>query len=140
MSGPERQRLTEREKKENHLASERRRREAIRKEFDALCEIVPGMKGLGRSEHTVLDASLEFIRAKVAENKKLVERARAAGHNVDALCEDQKTYEEAEQQVLKQAMKQAARDAGEEVDSSDDEGEELKSPRGNRQRKSLSEA
>ncbi|KAG9714418.1 hypothetical protein KCU73_g16218, partial [Aureobasidium melanogenum] len=41
-------RLTEQEKKNNHIASEQKRRQAIREGFDRLAEIVPGMSGQGR--------------------------------------------------------------------------------------------
>jgi heteromeric Ino2p/Ino4p transcription factor len=50
----ERPRLTEQEKKNNHIASEQKRREAIRQGFDRLTEIVPGLEGQGRSESIVL--------------------------------------------------------------------------------------
>lgn len=50
----ERPRLTEQEKKNNHIASEQKRRLAIREGFDRLTEIVPGLEGQGRSESIVL--------------------------------------------------------------------------------------
>src|SRR5206468_1851686 len=50
----ERPRLTEQEKKTNHIASEQKRRMAIREGFDRLTEIVPGLEGQGRSESIVL--------------------------------------------------------------------------------------
>lgn len=50
----ERPRLSEQEKKNNHIASEQKRRMAIREGFDRLTEIVPGLEGQGRSENIVL--------------------------------------------------------------------------------------
>jgi heteromeric Ino2p/Ino4p transcription factor len=55
--GNERPRLTESEKKTNHIASEQKRRMAIREGFDRLTEIVPGLEGMGRSESVVLQKS-----------------------------------------------------------------------------------
>lgn len=54
----ERPRLSEQEKKNNHIASEQKRRMAIREGFDRLTEIVPGLEGQGRSESIVLKKCL----------------------------------------------------------------------------------
>jgi hypothetical protein len=58
----DRPRLTEAQKKENHIRSEQKRREAIREGFDRLASIVPGMEGQGRSEAVVLDATVKYLR------------------------------------------------------------------------------
>lgn len=131
---PQREHLTEEQKKKNHLASERRRRENIRREFDDLCEAIPGMKGQGRSEHVVLAATQKYIRAQIAENKRLVAEAEAAGHDVKRFKLDQKIYEEAEQQDIREAERESARARGEDVESSD--GEEVSSPPGRKRKKS----
>ena len=52
---PPRARLTEQEKKNNHIASEQKRRNAIRDGFDRLTELIPGCEGQGRSEGMVLN-------------------------------------------------------------------------------------
>ncbi|KAF8477356.1 hypothetical protein BDZ91DRAFT_638645, partial [Kalaharituber pfeilii] len=52
---PPRARLTEQEKKNNHIASEQKRRNAIREGFDRLTELIPGCEGQGRSEGMVLN-------------------------------------------------------------------------------------
>ena len=57
----ERPRLTESEKKTNHIASEQKRRMAIREGFDRLTELVPGLEGMGRSESVVLQKSLSSL-------------------------------------------------------------------------------
>lgn len=54
---PPRARLTEQEKKNNHIASEQKRRNAIRDGFDRLTELIPGCEGQGRSEGMVLGRS-----------------------------------------------------------------------------------
>lgn len=78
-NGPEKPRLTEQEKKNNHIASEQKRRQAIRDGFDRLASIVPGMEGQGRSEAVVLEATIKFMRSKISERKALVEAAKEAG-------------------------------------------------------------
>ncbi|EKG18201.1 hypothetical protein MPH_04590 [Macrophomina phaseolina MS6] len=76
---PEKPRLTEEEKKNNHIASEQKRRQAIRQGFDRLASIVPGMEGQGRSEAIVLDATVKYMREQYAEQQRLVDAARAKG-------------------------------------------------------------
>ena len=75
----DRPRLTEAQKKENHIRSEQKRREAIRDGFDRLASMVPGMEGQGRSEAVVLDATLQMIREEIAKRKQILEQARAKG-------------------------------------------------------------
>ncbi|EED21349.1 conserved hypothetical protein [Talaromyces stipitatus ATCC 10500] len=60
-------RLTEQEKKNNHIASEQKRRAAIREGFDRLTELVPGLEGQGRSESVVLKKTLQERRELIAE-------------------------------------------------------------------------
>ncbi|KAL0264496.1 hypothetical protein SLS55_000446 [Diplodia seriata] len=76
---PEKPRLTEEEKKNNHIASEQKRRQAIRQGFDRLASIVPGMEGQGRSEAIVLDATVKYMRDQYAEQQRLVDAARQKG-------------------------------------------------------------
>lgn len=72
-------RLTEAQKKQNHIVSEQKRREAIRAGFDQLASIVPGMAGQGRSEAVVLQATVEYMRQVVGKKQELVARAKAKG-------------------------------------------------------------
>lgn len=67
----ERPRLTEQEKKSNHIASEQKRRQAIREGFDNLAEIVPNMRGQGRSEAQMLTATVDEVRKQKADKEKL---------------------------------------------------------------------
>ncbi|KAI1432583.1 hypothetical protein GGR50DRAFT_673718 [Xylaria sp. CBS 124048] len=81
--GPdEKPRLTEEEKKQNHIASEQKRREAIRAGFDRLCNLVPGLEGQGRSEGVVLKRTVNYMRVQLQERKRLVEAAEARGEHV----------------------------------------------------------
>lgn len=104
MSDPnkEKPRLTEQEKKSNHIASEQKRRQAIREGYDRVADITPGMKGQGRSEALVLNAAIEFanrcvtsrvcscdtadaLSREIAEQHRLVAQAESQGINVDDL-------------------------------------------------------
>ncbi|KAI1818267.1 hypothetical protein GGS20DRAFT_348921 [Poronia punctata] len=78
----EKPRLTEEEKKQNHIASEQKRREAIRAGFDRLCSLVPGLEGQGRSEGLVLKRTVEYIREQLILRRNLVEAAEARGEHV----------------------------------------------------------
>lgn len=75
----DRPRLTEAQKKENHIRSEQKRREAIREGFDRLASIVPGMEGQGRSEAVVLEATIRYMREQIVERKRIIAEAQAQG-------------------------------------------------------------
>lgn len=75
-------RLTEQEKKNNHIASEQKRRAAIREGFDRLTELVPGLEGQGRSESIVLKRTVDFLREKIDERKELVREVEERGGDV----------------------------------------------------------
>ncbi|OCK77333.1 hypothetical protein K432DRAFT_384787 [Lepidopterella palustris CBS 459.81] len=75
----EKPRLTDQEKKNNHIASEQKRRQAIRDGFDRLANIVPGMEGMGRSEAVVLEATIKYMKEQISERKRIIETAREMG-------------------------------------------------------------
>ncbi|KAL2006589.1 hypothetical protein VTN00DRAFT_9257 [Thermoascus crustaceus] len=79
----EKPRLTEQEKKSNHIASEQKRRAAIREGFDRLTELVPGLEGQGRSESIVLRKTVEFMRMKLQERRELIAEIESRGGRVD---------------------------------------------------------
>ncbi|KAM5453436.1 hypothetical protein MaudCBS49596_002638 [Microsporum audouinii] len=79
----EKPRLSEQEKKNNHIASEQKRRAAIREGFDRLTELVPGLAGQGRSEGMVLRKTVDFMHLKVQERKDLIEEIEQRGGRVD---------------------------------------------------------
>ena len=72
-------RLTEQEKKNNHIASEQKRRQAIREGFDRLADIVPGMSGQGRSEAVMLQNTVTFMRSELSKKELLKEKAMKLG-------------------------------------------------------------
>lgn len=79
----EKPRLTEEEKKQNHIASEQKRRQAIREGFDRLTELVPGLEGQGRSEGIVLKRTVDFMRDQLEERRRLVQAIEERGGHVD---------------------------------------------------------
>ncbi|KAH7180615.1 hypothetical protein DER46DRAFT_567243 [Fusarium sp. MPI-SDFR-AT-0072] len=85
----EKPRLTEEEKKQNHIASEQKRRQAIREGFDRLTELVPGLEGQGRSEGLVLKRTVDYMREQLSERQAMVDRIEQAGGDVD---EKHKSY------------------------------------------------
>ncbi|EAW22290.1 helix-loop-helix DNA-binding domain protein [Aspergillus fischeri NRRL 181] len=76
-------RLTEQEKKNNHIASEQKRRAAIREGFDRLTELVPGLEGQGRSESVVLRKTVDFIHMKLQERQELIAEIESRGGHID---------------------------------------------------------
>jgi septum formation protein len=80
---PERPRLTEAEKKTNHIASEQKRRAAIREQFDRIAKMTPGMEGQGRSEGKVLEEMLKFANAQLREREQLIKAIEEMGGVVE---------------------------------------------------------
>ncbi|ROW14269.1 hypothetical protein VPNG_04241 [Cytospora leucostoma] len=72
-------RLTEEQKRQNHISSEQKRRQAIRDGFDKVASLVPGLEGQGRSEGHVLNVTVQFILEKIEERRQLVEEIEARG-------------------------------------------------------------
>ena len=87
MSDPskDKPRLTEQEKKNNHIASEQKRRQAIREGFDRLATLVPGMEGQGRSESLVLNAAIVHLKEQLVEHRQLLAQAEAQGVDISDL-------------------------------------------------------
>jgi heteromeric Ino2p/Ino4p transcription factor len=75
-------RLTANEKKQNHIASEQKRRAAIRKGFEELSELVPGMQGQARSENLVLQSTNAYLKEMINQHRDLINEARAKGVDV----------------------------------------------------------
>ncbi|KAL4893771.1 hypothetical protein BDV59DRAFT_177118 [Aspergillus ambiguus] len=76
-------RLTEQEKKNNHIASEQKRRAAIREGFDRLTVLVPGLEGQGRSESIVLKKTVDFIHLQLQERQELIAEIERRGGRID---------------------------------------------------------
>ncbi|KAL2019234.1 hypothetical protein VTK56DRAFT_9961 [Thermocarpiscus australiensis] len=79
----DRRRLTEAEKRANHIASEQKRRAAIRGGFDRLAELVPGLEGQGRAEGLVLHGTVDYIKKLMLERRAMIEALEARGKQVD---------------------------------------------------------
>ncbi|CAN8101079.1 unnamed protein product [Discula destructiva] len=77
--GDDKPRLTEEQKRQNHITSEQKRRQGIRAGFDKLCEVVPGLRGQARSEGLVLNETTRHMLDAIAERKQLVARCEARG-------------------------------------------------------------
>jgi len=75
--------LSSEEKRANHIASEQKRRQAIREGFDRLTEVVPGLgKNQGRSEAIVLDRTIEYLKELIDERKMLIQEVESRGGKV----------------------------------------------------------
>jgi hypothetical protein len=98
-NGADRPRLTEAQKKENHIRSEQKRREAIREGFDRLASIVPGLEGQGRSEAVVLGGAIKLMREKIVERKEIIAKAKAKGIDTTGWELEKETLEATERQM-----------------------------------------
>ena len=72
-------RLSSAQKKANHIESEKKRREAIRKGFERLSKIVPDCDGQARSEAVVLQRTVQYLREQLEEKDKLKKQAMERG-------------------------------------------------------------
>lgn len=98
----EKPRLSEQEKKNNHIASEQKRRQAIREGFDEIADLTPGLSGHGRSEAMVLDGASRFLRSLLAQRWKLLQQAHEQGLDVRKYQMDAKSMEMAEQAYIEE--------------------------------------
>ena len=75
--------LTEEQKKANHIASEKKRRNNIREQYDKLAAMTPGMGGQARAEGKVLEAAVKFCHAQKKERERLIHEIESKGGVVD---------------------------------------------------------
>ena len=94
---PDKPRLTEQEKKNNHIASEQKRRQAIREGFDEIASLTPGMDGQGRSEALVLQGFTAEMKRQLARRWRLVKRLEEHGRDSSEYYIDQTTMALAEE-------------------------------------------
>ncbi|KAI9315666.1 Myc-type, basic helix-loop-helix domain-containing protein, partial [Dichotomocladium elegans] len=66
--------LTDDERRANHIASEQRRRNAIRNGFKELTELIPTLKNIHHSKSTILFKASEYIRHLEKRNRHLRDR------------------------------------------------------------------
>lgn len=95
MSG-DKPRLTDAEKKNNHIASEHKRREGIRNGFDQLASLTPGMEGQGRSEAVLLARFNHEMRRQLITMYHHVQVLRANGQDTTRFEFDVETMRLAE--------------------------------------------
>lgn len=75
--------LSDEQKKAHHIASEQKRRENIRAEFDKIVSLTPNLNELeNRSELNILTKSADYIDELRAENIKLIEICRQKGISI----------------------------------------------------------
>ena len=80
----EKPRLTDDQKKTNHITSEQNRRNFLRSQFDRLSETVPGAKGKARSEALVLEKLVQYGHAQLEEGRAIIDEIESNGGVVDA--------------------------------------------------------
>lgn len=70
---PQRENLTEEQKRSNHILSEQKRRNLIKRGFDDLHELVPELKNGSLSKSNVLMEAANFLEALIVDNKKYIQ-------------------------------------------------------------------
>ena len=68
---PSRKNLSEAQKRENHIQSEKKRRDLIRLGYSQLSELVPSARGAGFTNRDVLDHSVEWLISLMTGNERL---------------------------------------------------------------------
>lgn len=80
MSKAKQSQLSEEQKKAHHIASEQKRRENIRQEFDRIVELTPQLSDKeSRSELNILSKSADYIEELKSQNAALIEKCRQQG-------------------------------------------------------------
>lgn len=75
--GPRREKLTEEQKRRNHILHEQKRRALIKDGFDDLLKLVPDIKDRGLSKSAILLKAAEWLEALTRGNKILCAQARS---------------------------------------------------------------
>jgi hypothetical protein len=108
--------LTEEEKRANHIASEKKRRNLIRLGFQELTDLVPGLKlsaGVGldgslmpfnNSKSTILFKAVEYIKQLEARNKELTQQLDTLQRKI---CIDERLYSVAAVNAVTAARQQS---------------------------------
>ena len=71
--------LSEVQKSTNHKDAENKRRNAIREQFTELSNLVPGTEGQQRSEHLMLQATVDFLKEQTMKARELEQEITAHG-------------------------------------------------------------
>lgn len=80
----EKPRLTDDQKKSNHITSEQNRRNYLRSQFDRLSETIPGARGKARSEAVVLEKLVEYGQSQLREGRAMIDEIESREGVVDA--------------------------------------------------------
>ncbi|KAI7869284.1 hypothetical protein BDF14DRAFT_343401 [Spinellus fusiger] len=75
-SRPQKELLTEDEKRANHIASEQKRRSTIRSGFKDLTDLIPALKNINHSKSTVLFKAVDYIHSLEKKTKQLQDRMK----------------------------------------------------------------
>ncbi len=78
-----RPRLSEAEKKANHVSSEQKRRQKIRDAYLRISKLVPGAEGKERSEEALLRLYLAYVRQLTERRQELIALVESQGGIVD---------------------------------------------------------
>lgn len=76
-------RLTEAEKKANHVASEQKRRQKIREAYARMARIIPGAEGKERSEEALLRLYLAYVKELKEQRQLLIGMVESEGGVVE---------------------------------------------------------
>lgn len=76
-------RLTEAEKRANHVASEQKRRQKIRDAYLRISHIVPGAEGKERSEEALLRLYLDYVKNLTEQRQLLIRMVESEGAFVE---------------------------------------------------------
>ncbi|KAF1925469.1 uncharacterized protein M421DRAFT_7942 [Didymella exigua CBS 183.55] len=74
-----RENLSEAQKRSNHILSEQKRRNLIKRGFDDLHDLVPDIRNGGLSKSSVLTEAANFLERLIADNQELVKLGGGAG-------------------------------------------------------------
>lgn len=74
--GPRREKLTEEQKRRNHILHEQKRRAMIKEGFDDLLNLVPDLRDRGLSKSAILAKAAEWLGSLACGNKALRAQAR----------------------------------------------------------------
>lgn len=76
---PQRENLTEEQKRSNHILSEQKRRNLIKRGFDDLHDLVPEIRNGGLSKSGVLTEAANFLQQLIDDNKRYSALLAAGG-------------------------------------------------------------
>lgn len=82
-ASPRKPRLSEAEKKANHVSSEQKRRQKIRDAYLRISKLVPGAEGKERSEEALLRMYLANVKELTEQRHQLIDKVESEGGIVE---------------------------------------------------------